>query len=83
MTATREDIESWVREAQQKGATHLIVAVDRFDHENYPIFVMPGESVMEKTPNGSNMQGYDEVYSFTGKHEVTAQLRERRAVHFD
>lgn len=85
MTATREDIESWVQEARNKKATHLIVAVDRYDHENYPVYVMPEQNVNEeiKRFNGDNMQGYDEVYSFTGKHDVKAQLAERRAIHFD
>lgn len=86
MTATRADIRRWVEQAQAQGATHLIVAVDRFDHDNYPIYVMPGEDVGERLAplvRGENMQGYDEVYSFTGRHSVEAQMAELRAVHLD
>ena len=86
MTASRQDIVGWIRKAQQCKATHLIVAVDRFDHDNYPVYIMPGEDVnaiITAKYSGQNMQGFDEVYSFTGKYTIESQLAERRAVHFD
>ena len=86
MTATRQDIERWIKEAQQQKATHLVVVVDRYDHENYPVYVLPGEDVKKKCESylrGENMQGVDEIYSFTGKYSVASQLAEHRARHFD
>ena len=85
MTATRADIIRWVKEAQKKKATHLIVAVDQFDHDNYPVFVMPGEDAERRTleVGRQSMQAVDEVYSFTGKHTIESQLAERRARHYD
>ena len=85
MTASLRDITEWVKVAQEKGATHLIVACDTYDHDNYPVFVMPGENVQEKVDHysGHNMQVVDEVYSFTGKYKVEDQLREHRVRHLD
>lgn len=84
MTASRADIVRWLDEAKERGATHLIVAVDTFDHDNYPVFVMPGENARERYEEiafGGNMQGVDEVYSMALPLED--QLREHRARHFD
>ena len=93
MTATRNDIVGWLEEAKQKGATHLIVACDTWDHDNYPVYVMPGEDVRQKAvehgydlennrpmENG-NMQVVDEVYSMA--KPVADQLSQRRALNFD
>ena len=81
MTATREGIQRWLKEGEAKGATHLIVACDTFDYENYPVFVMPGESCRKKIEEvkGSSMQSVDEVYDFA--MSVTRQLSEPRAMH--
>jgi hypothetical protein len=48
MAATQEDIRRWLKEAKKEGATHVIVVCDSFDHEDYPVPVMPGENVREK-----------------------------------
>lgn len=84
MTATRNDILEWISEAKEKGCTHLVIAVDTFDYENYPCFVMPGESVEQCVKNHTgNMQRVDEVYSFTDKWTLAYQLKEHRAYHLD
>ncbi len=81
MTATREDVQRWLEEGEEKGATHLIVACDTFDYENYPVFVMPGESCEKKVEEvkGNSMQSVDEVYDLA--EDVTRQLSELRAMH--
>ncbi len=81
MTATRKDIVDWLEEAKTKGATHLIVAVDTYDHDNYPVMVMPGESCRDRVETicHSDMQGVDEVYDMS--MDLQAQLREHRARH--
>ena len=62
---TRVQIEYWLKLAKAGGATHLIVAVDTFEWDDYPVFVMPGQDVHEliRTKySGQNMQGLMEVY---------------------
>lgn len=85
MTATRKDIHGWLVQADALGATHLIVAVDHFDYENYPVYVMPGESVIQvvEMKRSESMQSVDEVYSLTGNHSIEAQLNEFRAYYLD
>lgn len=36
---TRNDIAQWFEEGKALGATHMIVAVDTYDHEDYPVYV--------------------------------------------
>lgn len=80
---TKEDIRGWLKEAKRQGATHLIVAVDRFDHEDYPVYVMPGTDarklVAEKYTD-QNMQGCMEVYKMD--EDLDEQLAERRCFRF-
>lgn len=83
MTCTFDDITRWLDEATHKGATHLIVVCDDFDHDNYPIFVMPGEDVRErydKVYAPGNMQHVDEVYNMS--MDIMRQRREHRALNF-
>ena len=77
MTASKESIREWVYEGVEKGATHVIIAVDRFDHDNYPIYVMDNNP-REHLPDESNMQGYDEVYNLS--MDVETQLKEPERV---
>ena len=44
MATTKQVIRRWLKEAKAKGATHMIVVCDTFDHEDYPVFVMPGDN---------------------------------------
>jgi len=78
MTATRKDIEDWLEEAKDKKATHLIIAVDTFDYDNYPIFIYSKKECQEKINeiNGKNMQRIDEVYKMN--KNIDKQLKERR-----
>ncbi len=82
MTTTRKEIEGWLNEGIEKGATHVIIALDRFDWDNYPVYVMSGESARSKADeyNRKNMQGVDEVYDLS--LPLDKQLNERRAFHY-
>ncbi|MBI4450107.1 hypothetical protein HY634_03545 [Candidatus Uhrbacteria bacterium] len=81
MATTQEEIRGWLREGKDKGATHVIVACDEFDGEDYPVFVMPGEDVAQRAAalDGPNMQKVMEVYDLSLDLEM--QLREERAYH--
>lgn len=82
MTASRQDIIDWLAEASKVGATHLIVMHDQWDHENFPVYVMPGQSARaEAGKHVSNMQEVEECYSMS--RDLAAQLNEHRARNFD
>lgn len=44
---SRDDIGVWFDQAVGFDATHLIVVVDDFDHEDYPVFVRIDPTVKE------------------------------------
>jgi hypothetical protein len=79
--ATKDDIRSWLANAQRKGATHMLVACDTFDHEDYYVLVMPGEdaALVYREHDGPNMQRVHEVYDLS--LPIEAQLAEFRAMH--
>lgn len=83
MSTSKEEIRRWLEDGKQAGATHVIVAVDTFDHEDYPVCVMPGQDVraVEKGIRESSMQGVMEVYSMA--LDIEQQLGERRAFHYE
>lgn len=83
MSTTKEEIRSWLDEAKEKGATHLIVACDTFDYEDYPVFVMPNENPRAKAEkyNGKDMQRLMECYALHLNWDE--QLGERRAYHYE
>lgn len=66
MTATKEAIREWLFSDDGRNCTHMIVVCDTFDHENYPVYVKEGESIikMMKKYDGKNMQRIDEVYNY-------------------
>ncbi|MDP3710616.1 MAG: hypothetical protein Q8R29_02715 [bacterium] len=84
MATTKEDIRGWFEDGVKKGATHMIVVCDTYDHEDFPVYVMPGESVHKefdkhREPN-IHMEKVMEVYSLDVDMEF--QLNERMAFHF-
>ena len=48
MKTSVEDIRMWILEAKQDKATHLLIVCDTFSWEEYPVYVYPGENVIEK-----------------------------------
>ena len=79
MTATKQDIERWLESAKEKNASHLIVAVDTYDHDNYPVYVGYDEDVMKEITRveSSDMQGIDEIYNMS--MDINKQLSQFRA----
>jgi len=82
MGTTRETIRTWLERAKAQGATHMIVAVDGWDYEDYPVEVMPGQDVRKVYDeyNGKNMQRVMEVYNLS--MDIDRQLLEHRAHNF-
>lgn len=83
MSTTKPEIKEWLEDGKKKGATHMIVVCDTFDHEDYPVYVLPGEDARQKYQdyNGPDMQRVMEVYSYA--IDLDRQIAERRAYHFD
>lgn len=79
---TKDDLRAWLNEGKQQGATHMIVVCDDFSHEDYPVFVEPGQSsrVVAAEYDGKDMQRIMEVYNLAMDFE--AQLAERRAFNW-
>jgi hypothetical protein len=57
-------IKSCFKRAKSQGASHMIMVVDTFNYEDYPVFVMPWEDVQKRVNemNSKNMQKVMEVY---------------------
>lgn len=82
MGTSKEEIKNWIKYGQEQGATHMIVACDTFDWEDYPVYVMPNEDVHKKYDqyNGPNMQKVMEVYNL--QKDIEKQLGQYRAFEF-
>lgn len=75
------EILEWLEEGERLGATHMMVVCDTFDHEDYPIYVMPHQNIHDLVDEFSrNMQRVEEIYSFA--LDLEQQLNEFRAFHY-
>lgn len=82
MATEKNDIQEWLERGKKKGATHLIVVCDRFDHEDYPVFVSPQENVHEKESeyDRKSMQKVMEVYNLSMDWDT--QLNQFRSFNY-
>lgn len=78
-TWTKGDIKIAYAEGARLGATHMLVAYDDFDQENYPIYVMPGQDPQDARP--TNGDKVDECYRYVLGWEFQSQ--EKRAEHWE
>lgn len=64
MAATVEMLKGWFERGLEQKATHMIVACDTFDWEDYPVYVAKGEDARKRAKeyDGKNMQKVMEVY---------------------
>lgn len=63
MAASRQDVNRWIETAKNNGATHIISVCDTYDYDDYPVYVMPDETVQERRKNydGKDMKRINEV----------------------
>lgn len=82
MAAQRLDILCWFDRGVREGATHMIIACDTFEWEDYPVYVKKGEDVRKKVAelDGPNMQKVMEVYDLS--KDKTEQLDKRRVFSY-
>lgn len=64
MQTQSENLKRWMPEAIKRGATHIIDVRDTYDHDHYPVYVMPGQDVaeIEKEYNGKDMQRVEDIF---------------------
>jgi hypothetical protein len=79
MAASRNDIKRWFEQGKKNGASHMIVACDTFDHEDYPVYVKPGDNPKKEVTKieASPMQRVMEVYRLSD--DMEKQLQAPRA----
>lgn len=81
MAARQSTIREWIERGQEKGASHLVVWVDTFDWEDYPVFCDSVEDARrEHKRSGDNMQRVEEVYNLNG--DIEEQLAMHRCFEF-
>lgn len=82
MSATLQDIQRWLVEAKENGATHLIVALDTFNYNNYPVYVSSDEDVRNEIKRiESCKQRIDEVYNMS--MDIDEQLSQGRVYNIN
>ena len=83
MGTSKETISAWFQDGVKRGATHMLVVCDTFDHGDFPIYVMPGEDVRKKAKEHNDrdkMLRLMEVYKL-GMDE-DEQLNQGRAFNY-
>lgn len=86
MPTTRDDIRGWLAEGKRQGATHMIVVCDTFDHGDFPVYVMPGETpraVFAERYGPPHQEWYRAMECYAYALDLDAQLAEHRARHWD
>ena len=65
---TSYGIGKWLMTGREEGATHMIVVCDTWDHEDFPVFVMPDQDVheVEAGYRADSMNRVVEVYWLEG-----------------
>lgn len=63
MAASLQEVNEWIAIGKKKGATHVISVCDTFDWDDYPVYVMPDQDVVEREAHyrNSSMQKINEV----------------------
>ncbi len=79
MAVTKEDIRLWLERGIKDKATHVIVVVDTFSYDDYPVFVLESENIRDaiKRYDNVNMQRIIEIYNL--HKNIEKQLNERRS----
>ncbi len=82
MSTTSEDIRGWFDSGVKKEAAYMIVMVDTFDYEDYPVFVRPEQDIHKELTHRrmASMQRIVEVYDLSMDRDK--QLNEYRAFNY-
>ena len=82
MATAISDLRRWLKQGQDKGASHMIVICDKTDWIDSPIYVMPTQIAREvyHQCQSDSEQKVMEVYNLSKDLEI--QLNEHRAMEF-
>lgn len=82
MGTTREDIRGWLERAKAQGASHMLVVCDTFDHDDYPVNVIPPHKARDVFAdyNSKSMQRVMECYDLS--LDIEKQLLTDRVFNF-
>lgn len=82
MSLKKTTIKNWLLNADRNKYSHMIVAVDTFDYDHYPVFVEIGKEAREAVADveSEQMQKVCEVYNL--QMPIQAQLDESRSYNF-
>lgn len=84
MGTTKEEIRGWLNTGKERGATHVVVVCDTFDHGDYPVYVMPDKNVSKVVASNNNPDAMTRVMEVYALHlDFDKQLNERRAYHLE
>lgn len=77
MAASLKEIAHWFEEGRRSSSLYMIVVCDTFDHDDYPVYVDPGEEFWSVYGeyDGQNMQRIMEVYDLTKPWSQQSQGR--------
>lgn len=80
---TASEIRSWLVRGKTQGASHMLVVVDSFDHEDYPVYVQPNQNaqMIVNEYNKKEMQYVIEVYSLL--QDFDFQIKQHRCFNVD
>lgn len=78
MAASRLDLSRWFDRGVSEGASHMIVATDQFDWDDFPVYVDDPAKVRDEVSRleSQSMTGVMEVYDL--RADKLAQMLERR-----
>ncbi len=81
MTTTQSEIAGWFDAGKERNCSHLIVACDTFDHEDFPVYVERGQDFWavfgQYHIQPDKMLRVMEVYDLSADKDE--QLKEHRA----
>jgi len=67
---TKQEISSWFDAGVKRGARHMLVICDSFDHEDYPAYTDTDADCRAKYEAPGSMQHVMEVYDLTADKAV-------------
>lgn len=82
MAASYEDIAGWLAEAKKKdNVTHVIIATDTFDWEDFPVEVTGGSTACQTEIDQLTRSHHKVMEVYDLRRDVKEQLSEHRAWH--
>ncbi len=75
------DVAAWFERGRFNNATHMLVVVDKFDHEDFPVYVAAGEDAHQRFHQYAHKEWTNVMEVYDLGMDRDAQLAEQRAWH--